>query len=1231
MFGLVASSLAIAQVNVTTAQNDIGRTGQNLLETILTPANVNATQFGLLFTQAVAGSVYAQPLYLSGLTINGTRHNVVFVATLPGFVYAFDADSNSGANANPLWKISLLDTAHGAAPGAKNYGSLGTSSTPVIDPVNNLLYVESSSFENGAPVARLHALNVLSGAEALGGPVVIAPKVAGSAPDAVKGILTFNPRDQRQRPGLLLLNGIVYVSFASYTESPVSNWHGWIVAFNAATLAQTGVFCASPNGNGAGIWMAGNGLAADQLDPVNHPYGRLFVATGNGDYTAVPPYGSNMDYGDSVLDLDLTNGAPTVTDLFAPYDEALLGHTNTDQGSGGVLILPTQDVTGPRNLLVQAGKSGTLYLLNRDALGGYSSSGDQVLQELPLALGNQGPQATGGVYSSPSYWNGNVYYWGVYDHLKQFSLVNGLLNSSPTESAELSAYPGATPSISANGNTQGIIWTIQTDNSTPGNPAILQAHDASNVAVTLYTSATVSGRDTAGPGVSFAVPTIANGTVYVGTMNQVNVYGLFNGTQTSRPIISPGSSSFAGSVKVTITDATPNATIFYTTDGTPATTASTPYSAPIVVTANETINAVALAPNFSLSNQTSASFTRQIAAVPTFSPAALAYPMPQSVSIGDATSGAIIHYTTDGTKPTISSPVYTAPVSVNASETIKAIAVASGYTTSGVASATYTITSGSMLPVNYAAGFTSTTGLAFVGSPSVTNNSLQLSVVTSGVQDNAVWSTVPVDVESFTTDFYFLETSATSYGFTFTLQNAPAGVNALGSGGAGLGYQGITSSVAIKFDLSDTNGQGTNSTGFYVNGAAPTLPSVDLTTSGLNLHTPDVMHAHITYDGTTLTLQLTDMVTGASFTTSKAINIPATVGGNFAYAGFTASTGTNSATQTILNWTYMTAAGGAVATPTFTPPQGTYPTGSLSVAISDATPGATIYYTTDSSTPTTSSAVYSGAINVSGNETLKAFATASGLPNSPVGVAVYQIQTSTPVFTPQAGTYLVGQLVTISAPPGATVYYTTNGATPTTSSTVYSTPIALSANETLQAIAVAGGFAGSAVASASYNVYTPSPTFTPAAGIYPSPQSVVISDTASNATIHYTTDGTPPTKSSAVYSAPITVSANETLKALAIASGFVASPVTSASYKINAPTPAFTPPAGTYSGQQSVIISDTANNATIYYTSDGTPPTTSSTVYSGPIAVSASETLKAVAVVSGYQTSVAGKASYVIK
>jgi uncharacterized glyoxalase superfamily protein PhnB len=294
------------------------------------------------------------------------------------------------------------------------------------------------------------------------------------------------------------------------------------------------------------------------------------------------------------------------------------------------------------------------------------------------------------------------------------------------------------------------------------------------------------------------------------------------------------------------------------------------------------------------------------AAIPTFTPATGMYTGPQSVTITDATPGATIYYTTNGTTPTTASAVYTGPMSVGASETLQAIAVASGYTASAVATAAYTINTGSTQPaVNYPTGFTSAAGFSRVGGPTLAASALQL---TDGgnFEAHAVWYSTPVNIQRFGTDFTFQITPASakaSDGMTFTIQNM--GLNAHGGIGGALAYQGIKPSVAVKFDTFNNAGEGVNSTGFYTNGAAPTIPALDLTPSGVNLHSGHVMHAHLTYDGTTLTLTLTDTVTNATFTASQAINIPATVGANTAFVGFTASTGGTVSSQDVLSWTYM--------------------------------------------------------------------------------------------------------------------------------------------------------------------------------------------------------------------------------------------------------------------------------------------------------------------------------------
>ena len=1237
-------SIAYSQVSVTTYHNDIGRTGQNLSETALNTSNVNSTLFGKLFSQPVDGLMFAQPLYLSGVTIAGVSHNVVFAATEHDSVYAFDADSNGGTNATPLWQASMLSAAHGAAAGATTVSSnlvgsdispeIGITGTPVIDPTTGTLYVVSKTYENGAAVQRLHALDVTSGAEKFGGPAVITATVPGTGNGSVNGSLTFDPLWESNRPGLLLLNGIVYIGFGSHGDN--GPWHGWILGYNAATLQQTGVFCASPNGTGAGFWMAGEGLAADQLDPVNHPFGRMFVPTGNGDYNATTPYTNNMDYGDTHLALDLTNGVPTVEDEFTTNLQAQLNSMDGDVASGGMIVLPTQ-TTGPTpHLAVQAGKQGTLYLLNRDNMGGYNLTTDQAVQEQAYSVGDVG------VWSTAAYWNGNVYIWGRFDNLKSFALANGLLSTTPTKSSEEYGYPGSTPSISANGNSQGIVWTIDSEYYPTSGAAVLQAHDASNVATTLYSSATNPTRDAAGPAVKFTVPTVVNGKVYVGTTNQVDIYGLLNGaTQTSAPILTPGTESYSGSISVAITDSTPNATIYYTTDGSIPTSTSTIYTAPIAVSSTETITAIASATGLLVSAPTTSTYTNtsQATAV-TFSLPTGTYSAAQSISLSDSTAGATIYYTTDGSTPTTASAVYTAPLAVSSTETITALATAPGVSNSPILAQTYTIQSGQS-EIDFTQGFAASSGLMILNAYATLNDS-RLQITTGlNIEESSAWFHTPVNIQTFTTDFTIQLSNPGANGMTFAIQNAGANVNALGGNGSGLGYSGIGNSLAIKFDFFTPVGTGTDSTGLYTNGVSPTTPAIDLSSTGINLLSDDTMAVHLVYDGTTLTMTITDMVTAATWSTSWTINIPSIVGSNTAYVGFTGSTGAETASQKVLTWSFFPGAGSTTtAAPTFSPAAGTY-TGAQTVAISDSTSGATIYYTTNGATPTTSSTVYTAPITVSATETLQTFAVASGLTNSPVTSAAYTINAgavATPAFVPVGGAYTSAQSVTMSdSTTGATIYYTTNGTTPTTASSVYSGPVQVASTETLKAIAISSGLSNSSVASSVYTISTPSaatPVFSPVAGTYTSAQAVTITDSTVGATIYYTTNGTTPTSASTLYSGAIKVSSTETLQAIAIASGYSNSAVASAAYTITAlitATPAFSLPAGTYTATQTVTLSDTTTGAVIYYTTDGSTPTTASNVYTSPITVSSTETLTAIAVAPGYTQSSALANTYTVQ
>jgi Legume lectin domain/Chitobiase/beta-hexosaminidase C-terminal domain len=1223
--------------NVTTYHNDIGRTGQNLHETILTTSNVNATQFGRLFSQPVDGSIFAQPLYLQNVTIAGQQHNVVFVATENDSVYAFDADNNGGGNTSPLWMASMLTSAHGAAAGATAVPSsevstdiqpvVGITGTPVIDPTTNTLYVVSKSLEAGNAVQRLHALDVTSGAEKFGGPVVLTATVSGTGNGSVSGVLTFDPLWENQRPGLLLLNGIVYIGFAAHGDN--GPWHGWILGYNAATLKQTGVFNASPNGVGSGFWMSGAGLAADLVNPTTQPYGRMFLASGNGDYTAASPYKNGMDFGDSILRLDLTNGVPTILDVFTPSNQSFLDGSDNDVGAGGLMVLPDPSPGSLPHLLVQSGKYGTTYLLNRENLGGYNTT-DTVVQETTGA-------APFGAWSSPAYWNGTVYYAGQGYNLGAFPLVSGQLQLNGARSPETYAYPGATPSISANGTTQGIVWAVNAAAYTTGGQAILYAHDATNVAGSLYASSTNSARDNPGPAVKFTVPTVANGKVYVGTANQVSVYGLLSGSQqAAAPVLTPGRETFTGSVSVTISDSTAGATIYYTTNGTTPTTSSTKYTGAITVSATETINAIASAANFVVSPVASATYTSMTqTSVPVFSVPSGTYTVAQTVTITDAISGAVIYYTTNGTTPTTSSTKYAGAITVSATETIEAIAVAPGLTSSTVASASYNI-----LPAGV--GFSFPQGFAgsqnvmiFNGSTALDDSRLQL---TDGgaSEEGTAWYSTPVNVQSFTTDFTFQLSNPAADGITFTIQNL--GPTALGIFGAGLGYEYITQSVAVKFDLFNNSGEGADSTGIYTNGVAPTVPAIDLSSTGIDLHSDDTMAIHLVYNGTTLTMTITDTVTNAVYTTSFPINIPATVGGNTAYVGFTGGTGGATSSQKILTWSYVPGAvAPTVATPTFSVAAGTYPT-AQSVTIADATSGATIYYTTNNTAPTTSSTKYTAAIPVSASETIQAIAVLAGSTNSAVASAAYTISPvlPTPVFNVAAGTYTTAQTVSITdATAGATIYYTTNNTTPTTSSTKYTGAITVSATETLKAIAVLTGSTNSAVASAAYTISTvlPTPVFNVAAGTYTTAQSVTITDATPGTTIYYTTNNTTPTTSSTKYTGAITVSATETIQAIAVLTGSTNSAVASAAYTISAvlPTPVFNVAAGTYTTAQTVSITDATPGTTIYYTTNGTTPTTSSTKYTGAITVSATETLKAIAVLTGSTNSAVASAAYTIQ
>jgi len=532
-------SVSPAQVNVVTFHNDNAHTGANLQETVLTPTNVGSGQFGKLFTLPVDGQVYAQPLILSNVSIPGQgAHNVLFVATAHDSVYAFDADSNVGGNAGALWHVSFLNPAANVTtvPAAVTQAhditpEIGITGSPVIDPQAGILYVIAKTKEPGGYVQRLHALSVATGAEELGGPIVIAAKVPGTGLGADLGAISFDPLRENQRGALMLAGGVLYATWASHGDMGV--YHGWVMAFDAQSLRLQQVFCTTPNGARGGIWEAGGSLAADAA-------GNLYVNTGNGTFDADT---GGADIGDSTLRL---TAALQIGDWFTPSDQAYLNLNDLDLGSGGLELLPDQSGPHP-HLLVTIGKNSQLYVLDRDALGGFR--GDctdcQVVQK--FGVGNAG------LFGTPAYWNGRVYVGTVHDRLKAFVLNQGQLSTTPeSESASVFAFPGATPTVSANGAANGILWAVERTligpKLTTVGPAVLHAYDATNLGAELYNSNTVAA-DVLGQAVKFVVPTVANGKVYVGANHQVAVFGI-----TTFPLsLLPGAQTVVAGATATLT------------------------------------------------------------------------------------------------------------------------------------------------------------------------------------------------------------------------------------------------------------------------------------------------------------------------------------------------------------------------------------------------------------------------------------------------------------------------------------------------------------------------------------------------------------------------------------------------------------------------------------------------------------------------------------------------------
>jgi len=516
---------AASFTGVFTQRYDAQRTGQNREEFILTPSNVTDSTFGKLFACAVDGEVYAQPLYVANFAIAGGTHNVVLVATMNDSVYAFDADASSCV---PYWQKSFLGTGVTPVPPADTGEDgdintiIGITGTPVIDPATGTLYVVAKTKEPTGYFQRLHALDLATGSEKFDGPADISSAItvpgSGDTGEATcpgsAGNVPFCPLRENQRPGLLLLNGTVYVAWASHGD--IQPYHGWVIGYDAADLTQAPiVFNTTPNGGLGGIWMTGTGPAADAD-------GNIYVITGNGTFDTM---GTRTNYGDSFIKLRTAGGGLSVGDFFTPANQSFLDSNDFDVGSGGAIVV---DSAGAHPHLVIGGdKQGVLYVIDRDNMTGFNSNGDQI-QKVAITAG---PACIiCGLFSTPAFWEGKLYVVAIGDVLKQYMLANGVLSSLPARQAsDMFGIPGASPVVSSNGATNGIVWALDTTNngtnsSATSAPAILFAYDATNLNK-LYSSPT-SGAGAAGNAVKFTVPTVANGKVYVGTQDELSVFGL---------------------------------------------------------------------------------------------------------------------------------------------------------------------------------------------------------------------------------------------------------------------------------------------------------------------------------------------------------------------------------------------------------------------------------------------------------------------------------------------------------------------------------------------------------------------------------------------------------------------------------------------------------------------------------------------------------------------------------
>jgi hypothetical protein len=502
-----------ATTDVLTYHNDNARTGQNLNETILTTGNVAFATFGKVGFYPADSKVDAEPLYASSVAVpsNGL-HNLLIVATEHDTVYAFDADTGA-----TVWQTSTLmggETSSDPRSCGQVIPEIGVTATPVIDRTrgpNGAIYAVAMSKDGGGHYhQRLHALDLALGTELFGGPVEISATYPGTGDGSNGTSVIFDPGQYKERAALLLLSGVIYLAWASHCD--IRPYTGWVMGYSASSLTQTTVINLVPNGSEGAIWMSGAGLAADSA-------GNVYFLDANGDFDAnlnAQGFPSSGNYGNAFMKLSTATGL-SVADYFEMYNQQQENSSDTDLGSGGAMVLPDlSDGSGHTlHLAVGAGKDTNLYVVNRDSMGKFSSSSNNIFQELPGLL-------SGGVYAMPVYFHGTVYYGSVGSPIRAFQISNGKLSSIVTvQTANSFGYPGTTPSVTANGTSNAILWAVEN-----GGTAVLHAYDATTLNELYNSNQASGGRDQFGAGNKFITPMIVNGKVFVGTTNGVAVFGI---------------------------------------------------------------------------------------------------------------------------------------------------------------------------------------------------------------------------------------------------------------------------------------------------------------------------------------------------------------------------------------------------------------------------------------------------------------------------------------------------------------------------------------------------------------------------------------------------------------------------------------------------------------------------------------------------------------------------------